>query len=104
MPTLDIWGQSAWAASVTILECAPRYCGPGYGEGTSPEDCGSFDRKPLKTKQTSQHFFGTAMRPKPRVSKELTRESITYSLRALGKGEGEASVTVNESRAVSASG
>lgn len=48
--------------------------------------------------------YRTAVRPKSGVFKEPTRERITYSLRALGRWEGKASVTTNEVRTASASG
>lgn len=47
---------------------------------------------------------GTTMRPKAGVSKELTGERITYSVRALGRWEGGSSVKTDEVRATSASG
>lgn len=48
--------------------------------------------------------LGTAVRPRAGASKEPTGERITYSLRALGRWEGDAAVKTNEVRAAFASG
>lgn len=88
---------------MTSLERGWSKQGPAYGAGASPgKDCGFLDGKPPPANRTSQHLLGIAVRSKLGVSEEPTGERITYSLRALGRGEGEASVTANEVRAASA--
>lgn len=88
---------------MTSLERGSSKQGPGYGAGVSPgKDHGSLDGNPPPANRTSRHLWGTAVRSKLGVSEEPTGERITYSLRALGRGEGEASVTGNEVRAASA--
>lgn len=97
-------GRQAELLLCPILSQCPGECGPRCEEGATQRSAVSLLQETLADKPNWPAPFGTAVRPKSGASKEPAGERITYSLRARGRWEGEASVTTNEVRAASASG